>query len=59
MKTLIQAPVEKPAIALRAKTWACVVAGLTSRGSQKASNTTALRRETTEMELKRPKRSAR
>jgi hypothetical protein len=59
MKTLIQAPVEKPAIALSANTWACVVAGFTSRGSQKASSTTALRRETTEMELKRPKRSAR
>lgn len=32
MKTLIQAPVEKPAVVLRAKAWACVVAGLTSRG---------------------------
>lgn len=59
MKTLIQAPVEKPAVALRAKAWACVVAGLTSRGSQKASSTMALRRDTTEMELKRLKRSAR
>jgi hypothetical protein len=59
MKTLIQAPVPKPAMALRAKTCACVVLAFTSRGSQKARRRTAFRIAIMDIELKRPKRSAR
>jgi hypothetical protein len=59
MNTLMQAPVAKPAKTLRATTWVCVVCGFTSSASQKARRRMALRKEIMEIELKRPKRSAR
>jgi hypothetical protein len=58
MTTLIQAPVAKPAKALRAKTCTCVVCVLTSNESQNERGRTALRIEITDMTLKQPKRSA-